>query len=138
MGKSMKKRKINGDSLQAMAMLAPMMIGFFIFTYIPIIYILRYSFYESNGIKAAWTGMDNFVRIFTRDSAYWKSLGNVFLLAFGKLAVEIPLSLFLAVLLNKGLKATGFDSVTAATISSKGVAKIVNNAYFFLHDQVIK
>ena len=111
MGKSMKKRKINGDSLQAMAMLAPMMIGFFIFTYIPIIYILRYSFYESNGIKAAWTGMDNFVRIFTRDSAYWKSLGNVFLLAFGNLAVEIPLSLFLAVLLNKGLKATGFFRV---------------------------
>lgn len=39
---------------------------------------------------------------------------------------------------DTGLTATGFDSVTAATISSKGVAKIINNAYFFLHDQVIQ
>ena len=67
----MKKKKISGDSIQAMAMLAPMMIGFFIFAYIPIIYILRYSFYESNGIKSAWIGLENFVRIFTRDSAYF-------------------------------------------------------------------
>lgn len=96
----MKKKKINGDSLQAVMMLAPMMIGFFVFTYVPIVYILRYSLYESNGIKAVWTGMDNFIRVFTRDTAYWKSLVNVFILAFGKLAVEIPLSLFLAVLLN--------------------------------------
>ena len=36
-----------------------------------------------------------------------------------------------------GLQATSFDGVTAATISSKGVARIINNAYFFLHDQVI-
>lgn len=58
-------------------MLAPMLIGFVIFTYVPIIYILRYSFYDSNGIRASWVGIDNFVRVFTRDTAYWKSLGNV-------------------------------------------------------------
>lgn len=106
-----KKKKIGGDSVQALLMLAPMMIGFIIFTYVPIVYILRYSFYESNGIKAVWVGTENFVRVFTRDTAYWKSLVNVFILAFGKLAVEIPLSLLLAVLLNKGLKATGFFRV---------------------------
>lgn len=98
------KKKINSDSVQAVVMLAPMLIGFVIFTYVPIIYILRYSFYDSNGIRASWVGIDNFVRVFTRDTAYWKSLGNVFILAFGKLAVEIPLALLLAVLLNKGLK----------------------------------
>lgn len=106
-----KMKKINGDSVQAVTMLAPMLIGFLIFTYVPIVYILRYSFYESNGIQASWTGLDNFVRVFSRDSAYWKSLVNVFILAFGKLAVEIPLSLFLAVMLNKGLKTTGFFRV---------------------------
>ena len=106
------KKKINSDSVQAVVMLAPMLIGFVIFTYVPIIYILRYSFYDSNGIRASWVGIDNFVRVFTRDTAYWKSLGNVFILAFGKLAVEIPLALLLAVLLNKGLKATGIFRVT--------------------------
>lgn len=49
--------------------------------------------------------------MFSRDPAYWKSLGNAFILSFGKLAVEIPLALLLAVLLNKGLKGTGFFRV---------------------------
>lgn len=107
-----KKKRIRGNSIQAMLMLAPMMLGFVIFTYVPIIYILRYAFYQSNGFKETWIGLDNFVRLFTRDMAYWKSLVNVFILSFGKLAVEIPMALMLAVLLNKGLKGTGFFRVT--------------------------
>lgn len=105
------KSKIDPNSIQAVLMILPMLIGFFLFTYVPIIYILRYSFYQSNGFQETWIGMDNFVRIFTRDIAYWKSLGNVFVLSFGKLAVEIPLALMLAVFLNKALKGTGFFRV---------------------------
>ena len=106
-----KRRRLKGDSVQAIAMLAPMMLGFVIFTYVPIIYILRYSFYQSNGFRETWIGLDNFVRVFTRDPAFWQSIVNVFILSFGKLAVEIPLALLLAVLLNKGLKATGLFRV---------------------------
>lgn len=109
--KKREKRRLKGDSIQAMAMLAPMMLGFVIFTYVPIVYILRYSLYQSNGFKETWIGLDNFVRVFTRDPAYWQSIVNVFILSFGKLAVEIPLALLLAVLLNKGMKATGFFRV---------------------------
>ena len=58
------KKKINSDSVQAVVMIAPMLIGFVIFTYVPIIYILRYSFYDSNGIRASWVGIDNFVRVY--------------------------------------------------------------------------
>ena len=111
MKKNSHKRKLHGDSVQAMCMLAPMMIGFIIFTYVPIVYILRYSFYQSNGFRETWIGLENFVRLFTRDPAYWKSLGNAFILSFGKLLVEIPLALLLAILLNQGLKATGFFRV---------------------------
>lgn len=106
-----KKRRLKGNSVQAIIMLAPMMLGFVIFTYIPIVYILRYSLYQSNGFRETWVGLDNFVRIFTRDPSYWMSVVNVFILSAGKLAVEIPLALLLAVLLNKGLKATGFYRV---------------------------
>ena len=102
------RRRLKGDSIQAITMLAPMMLGFVIFTYVPIVYILRYSLYQSNGFRETWIGLDNFVRVFTRDPAFWKSIVNVFILSIGKLAVEIPLALLLAVLLNKGLKATGF------------------------------
>ena len=41
-----KRRRLKGDSIQAIAMLTPMMLGFVIFTYVPIVYILRYSFYQ--------------------------------------------------------------------------------------------
>ena len=92
-------------------MLAPMLIGFIIFTYVPIIYILRFSFFDSNGFTSTWVGLDNFIRVFTRDAAFWKSVLNALILSFGKLALEIPLALLLAVLLNKGLKATGFYRV---------------------------
>ena len=51
--------------------------------------------------------MANFARLFG-DSAYWNSLVNTFILTFGKLAVEIPLALLLAVLLNKGRKEQEF------------------------------
>ncbi|WP_373264020.1 carbohydrate ABC transporter permease [Hungatella hathewayi] len=105
------RRRLKGDSIQAIAMLAPMMLGFVIFTYVPIVYILRYSLYQSNGFRETWIGLDNFVRVFTRDPAFWKSIVNVFILSIGKLAVEIPLALLLAVLLNKGLKATGLFRV---------------------------
>lgn len=84
-----KRRRLKGDSIQAIAMLAPMMLGFVIFTYVPIVYILRYSFYQSNGFRETWIGLDNFVRVFTRDPAFWQSIVNVFILSLGKLAVEI-------------------------------------------------
>lgn len=107
-----KRKKLSSSSLQAMLMLAPMMIGFVVFTYFPIFYILRYCFYDVRGLNSTWIGMENFVRLFTRDSAYWESLINVLILAFGKLLVEIPLAMGLAVLLNKGLKGTGFFRAT--------------------------
>ena len=77
--KSKKKRNINiihwmrQDSKQAVLMLAPMLIGFVLFTYVPILYILRYAFYDSNGFVESFTGLDNFIRLFARDKSYWSS-----------------------------------------------------------------
>ena len=84
-------RWIKKDSTQAVLMLAPMLVGFLLFTYVPILYILRYAFYNSNGFRETFIGMANFSRLFS-DSAYWNSILNTFILTFGKLAVEIPLA----------------------------------------------
>ena len=66
--KEKKKRRTGTDSYQALLMLAPMMIGFVVFTYVPIAYILRYAMYDSNGFRETWVGFNNFARVFTRDS----------------------------------------------------------------------
>ena len=99
------------DSTQAVLMILPMLIGFFTFTYFPILYIIRYSFTDFNGFVGNFVGFDNFVRLFTRDTAFWQSLLNTFILTGGKLLIEIPLALLFAILLNKGLKGMGFFRV---------------------------
>ena len=131
--------KSKSDSFQAIAMLAPTMIGFIIFTYIPIFYILRYAFYESNGITATFIGMQNFTRLFSRDPAFWEALVNTVILSAGKLLIEIPLALLLAVLLNKGLKATGFFRVTLflPAIISTAITGLIFSLMFAAHNGVI-
>ena len=133
------RHKRGTDSTQAMIMLAPMFVGFVIFTYIPIIYILRYALYQSNGFTEEWVGLENFVRLFTRDAMYWKSVANTFILAFGKLLLEIPLALLLAVLLNKGLKATGFFRVTLflPAIISTAITGLIFSLMFAAYNGII-
>ncbi|HQD42412.1 MAG TPA: sugar ABC transporter permease, partial [Bacillota bacterium] len=85
-------------------MISPQLIGFLIFTIYPIFWVLRWAWYSYDGVTAEYIGLQNFVRVFTRDPYYWHSVLNSFILSFGKLAVEIPLALILAVILNRKLK----------------------------------
>lgn len=96
-----------GQSAWCYLLITPMLIGFCVFTIYPICWALRYSFYDYNGIDASFIGLDNFVRLFTRDPGYWEALLNTFILTFGKLLIELPLALMLAILLNNSLKGNG-------------------------------
>lgn len=101
------------DNVQAVLMILPFLIGFILFSYVPILYILRYAVTDYNGYSAAnFTGMHNFRRIFTNDPDFWMSLVNTVTLSVCKLAVEIPLALLLATVLNQKLRGIGFFRVT--------------------------
>ncbi|NOU65563.1 ABC transporter permease subunit [Paenibacillus sp. LMG 31461] len=70
----------------------------------PLVWALRYMFYDYQGYgKEKFIGIDNFTRLF-RDTEYWHSVYNTFIYAGGKLIIVLPLSLILAVILNKGIK----------------------------------
>lgn len=114
-------------------MIAPMLIGFFVFTIYPIGWALRYSFFDYDGIEATFVGLANYIRVFTRDPDYWGALLNTFILTFGKLAVELPLALFLAILLKNSLKGSGiFRTVFfLPNIISQAIMGIV---FFFMFD----
>lgn len=137
--KEKKKRRTGTDSYQALLMLAPMMIGFVVFTYVPIAYILRYAMYDSNGFRETWVGFNNFARVFTRDSMYWKSVLNAVILSLGKLVVEIPLALLLAVFLSKKLRGTGFFRVTLflPAIISTAIAGLIFSLMFAAFNGII-
>ncbi|MCU6793133.1 sugar ABC transporter permease [Paenibacillus sp. WQ 127069] len=98
-------RVLGKDSFQAYLMLLPMLIGFAFFTIYPMLWLMKWAFYDYDGITTAkFIGLDNFIRAFTRDPKYWEALLNTFIIVFAKLAIEFPLALFLAVLLNKGTR----------------------------------
>lgn len=134
-----RKHLLKNDSIQAVLMLAPMMFGFILFTYVPILYILRFAFYSTNGIQSTFTGVENFVRVLTRDFAYWTSVLNTVVLSAGKLLVEIPLALLLALLLNSRLRGIGFFRVTLflPAVISASIAGLVFSLMFSTYNGVI-
>ncbi len=135
-----KKNFFKSDTAQAVMMISPMLVGFIVFTYLPILYIIRYCVYNYDGYnKLTFIGLDNFVRIFMRDPAYWESLLNTVVLSAGKLIIEIPLALLFAVLLNKGLKGSGFFRVMLflPTIISTAIIGLIFSLMFSAYRGVI-
>ncbi len=121
------KQHLSKNSLQkerqAYMMIAPQLIGFFVFSIYPIIWVFRYAFYEYDGINATFCGLDNFIRAFTNDLPFWKSILNTMIIAYGKLIIEIPLSLIAALLMsNKLVKLKKIFSVTYYLPSVTGTA----------------
>lgn len=107
------RKKLNRKSkrtLACYAILSPQLIGFFVFSLYPILWAASKAFYYYNGTPSAtrFTGLVNFIRAFTVDATYWKTWGNTLLFTFGKLPIELPLALFIALCLRKKLKGAGF------------------------------
>lgn len=93
-----------GDRVQEILMLLPMIIGFIMFVVYPILWILRWAWFEYDGFTPPeFIGFENFIRAFTRDKAFWGALSNTLVIAFIKLVIEIPLALILAAILNRKL-----------------------------------
>lgn len=89
----------------AYIMLLPAIIGFIMFVVYPQLWVLRLAFYKYNGVTPPkFIGMDNFVRLFVRDTVWWQAVINTFYFSTAKLLVEIPMALILAVILNSKLK----------------------------------
>lgn len=105
-------------------MLLPNVVLFAALTVYPILWAVRYMFYDYDGIHAArFTGLENFVRVFTRDTVYWSSLYNTFVYAAGKLSLVVPLAFFAALALNarSRIHATLQAVIFSPTIMSSAV-----------------
>lgn len=91
------------ESLQSYAMITPQLIGFLVFSLYPLFWVLRYVFYEYDGVNESFVGLENLIRAFG-DVAYWRTVVNTFIISFGKLIIELPLALLLAVILNESVR----------------------------------
>lgn len=87
--------------------ISPFFIGYAIFFLYPVIQSLRLSFFRQVGLNtdARFVGFDNYVRLFTKDDLFIKSLTNTTYYALGSILIIVPLALLLAIILhNPNLK----------------------------------
>ena len=91
------------EQVQSYCMIAPQVIGFLVFSLYPIFWVLRYAWFDYNSVTAIFVGFDNFTRVFT-DASYWNSVANTFIISIGKLIIELPLALILAVALSGNIR----------------------------------
>ncbi len=95
---------------QCYLMLTPQIIGFLILTIYPILWVMRLSWFYYDGVLSniKYTGWENFIKLFTTDTVYWKTWLTTIKFALYKLPIELPLSFLLAMLLNRKMKGSGF------------------------------
>jgi raffinose/stachyose/melibiose transport system permease protein len=76
------------------------LVPFALFSLVPVGYIVYTSFTRNDGVHpAVWIGLSNY-RTLLHDNVWWSSVINTLLIGGGTVAVELPLALLLAVVLN--------------------------------------
>lgn len=79
----------------------PALLFFAAFVIYPIIYIMRASLLDWNGLAVGtWVGLDNYVKLFTADPIFHKTLRNAVLWIFLTILPQMLIGFGLAVLLN--------------------------------------
>ena len=101
--KQKNKRKIL-DNLQGILFASSPLIGFLLFGFIPLVISLILSFgklrtFDLRDMQPV--KFENYIRIFTEDDKFFKSVGNTFVYAFFTVFISIALSLVLASFLNR-------------------------------------
>jgi multiple sugar transport system permease protein len=83
--------------------LSPWLIGFFVFTLLPILASLVLAFTDYNIFSPPqWIGVDNYQRMFTGDRRYWKSVRATLYYVFTAVPLRLLVALGVAMLLNAG------------------------------------
>jgi putative aldouronate transport system permease protein len=84
-------------------LLVPVIVYFAVFAYVPM-YGVTLSFkkymFNKGVLGSPWVGFDNFHYIF-RYSDFWNAFRNTILISIGRLIVEFPMAIIIALLLNE-------------------------------------
>ncbi len=96
------------EAIEGYISIGPWLIGFILLTVAPIVASIYFSFTRwSITTPAVWIGLENYVRMFTRDALFWQALKVTVSYVIMSLPLKIVLGLGLALLLN--MKLRGMD-----------------------------
>ena len=86
---------------------SPFIVGFLMFMIAPMLISLYYSFCDYNILSPpVWTGLSNYIEIFTEDTRFTKSIGVTFFFALFSVPLRLIFALIVALLLLKNTKMT--------------------------------
>jgi ABC-type sugar transport system permease subunit len=110
-------------------MIAPAVVGILIFQYYPVIVAAVQSLQKFDPFThqaSGFAGLNNYARMFDSPD-FWESLRNTVLYVVVSLVIEVPVSLALAIFIDRKLPATRWVriSVIATLAASETVAAIV-------------
>lgn len=90
----------------------PILALFIVFKFLPALQAIRLSFFEANPVttKETFVGLGNYTAL-AKDPLFFKALGVTATYIVGTVGPLMVLSLFLALLLNQGLRGTGLFRV---------------------------
>lgn len=107
--KPAKNKLLRRESRTAYLLLIPAIIGLVFITYIPRCAVLGLSLFKWEGVgPMTWNGLNNYVRLFTRDPYFIDSIKVTVLYALLSVAGCMVWSLSIALLLNRKIPARGF------------------------------
>jgi multiple sugar transport system permease protein len=91
------------DNLVGYLFLSPWLIGFFVFTFLPIVasFVLAFTDYDIFS-PPKWVGLENFYRMFFQDRRYWRSVRATFYYVFAAVPLRLLAALAVAMLLTRG------------------------------------
>ena len=97
------------DSTAGVVCALPFIIGLLLFLVVPMLLSAYYSLCDYNILAPAqWVGLKNYIRIFTADSKFVKSLSVTLYYAFISVPLRLLFALIVALILLKNTRLTGF------------------------------
>ena len=103
----------NKKNLTIFAFTSPWVIGFLSFGIYPIIISFYYSLCQYDVLREPmFIGLENYRTIFYEDAYFWKTIWNTLYYTIFRVPINIFLSLLIAILLNRTLKAPGLIRAT--------------------------
>jgi raffinose/stachyose/melibiose transport system permease protein len=92
--------------------ISPALILYSAIAFIPIIVSIYFSLFDWDILNPMkFIGIDNFVRLFTKDTVFFITIKNVLFLLVTSLVIQLPLGFFLALVLSASLRGSNFFKV---------------------------
>ncbi|WP_349672264.1 sugar ABC transporter permease [Lacrimispora sp.] len=100
---------LNKESTAGVVFSLPFIVGFLLFMVVPMGISFYYSLCDYNILSPpVFTGFKNYIKMFTDDNVFYKTIGVTFYFAFVSVPLRLIFALMVALLLLKSSKATGF------------------------------